>query len=177
MTTIDFNALEIKIKNAFGVHKIDNNIEVVKAAIPPIDRAFKLPTPITGLILYIFMMFGILLGQLFQEVTSKPEKEVSLKELLKALNRGKSWGAFLASPIVFFSTASSLLELGVSTIALYYALQNGFFCMTIFNGISKRIGQSLDVPVQAETSTTCLDGTLNQTKKSRVAVTEVEKAG
>ena len=88
------------------------------------------------------MLAGILLCQLFQVVVSKPDEQVRFTELMKTLNSGRSWAAMLASPIVFFSTLSSLLELGITSTAFFYALQNGFFCLAIFNTISAKFSQN-----------------------------------
>ena len=97
---------------------------------------------IHGLLFYVTMLAGIILGQLFQAVIAKPDKQVRVRELLRTLNTGRSWAAMLASPIVFFSTAPSLLALGGGLVAFFYALQNGFFCLTVFNGISAKFTSS-----------------------------------
>ena len=93
-------------------------------------------------LLFPTMLAGILLCQLFQVVVSKPDEQVRFTELMKTLNSGRSWAAMLASPIVFFSTLSSLLELGITSTAFFYALQNGFFCLAIFNTISAKFSQN-----------------------------------
>lgn len=93
---------------------------------------------IPGLLLYATMLVGIVLSQLFQEVIAKPDEPVKPRDLIRSLSKGRSWAAILASPIVFFSTAPSLLALGPGTVAFFYALQNGFFCLAIFNAISAK---------------------------------------
>lgn len=97
---------------------------------------------ILGLLFYATMLAGIALGQLFQEVIAKPDEQVKLKELIRTLNKGRSWAAMLASPIVFFSTVPSLLALGAVSVAFFYALQNGFFCLAVFNAISAKFTSS-----------------------------------
>jgi hypothetical protein len=92
-----------------------------------------------GVLLFGTMLIGIVAGQLFQEVSSRANERVRLGALLGTLNRGRAWAAMLVSPIVFFSTLSSLLGLGPSPIAFFYAFQNGFFCLAIFNGISAKL--------------------------------------
>ena len=100
---------------------------------------------ILGLLFYATMLAGIALGQLFQEVVAKPDEQVKLKKLLRTLNKGRSWAAMLASPIVFFSTVPSLLALGAVSVAFFYALQNGFFCLAVFNAISAKFTSSSNV--------------------------------
>lgn len=89
----------------------------------------------TGIVLYGTMLGGVLLGQLFAYVIARPNQQIRIKPLLRCLNTGRSWAAALASPLVFFSTFSSLLTLK-GPVMYFYALQDGFFCLTIFNGIA-----------------------------------------
>lgn len=99
---------------------------------------------ILGALFYATMLAGIALGQLFQEVIAKPDEQVELKKLIRTLNKGRSWAAMLASPIVFFSTVPSLLDLGAVSVAFFYALQNGFFCLAVFNAVSAKFTSSTE---------------------------------
>ncbi len=103
---------------------------------------------VLGILLYCTMLLGIALCHMFQTAMAHPNKPVRFNTLLQSLNKGSSWASFLASPIVFFSSASSLLELGFRPVAFFYALQNGFFCLTIFDGIKARFNKGNESPVE-----------------------------
>ena len=97
---------------------------------------------------FITMIAGIVIGQLFQFVASKPDENIHFTELVQALNKGRSWSAILASPLVFFSTFSSLLAMGATPVAFFYAFQNGFFCLAIFSSMSAKFSRSDRKPTE-----------------------------
>ena len=102
----------------------------------------QVPPLLLGALFYGTMLAGVALGQLFQHVTIKPNQQVRIRELLKALNTGRSWAAILASPVVFFATVPSLLALGAVSVSFFYALQSGFFCLAAFSAISAKFTQA-----------------------------------
>jgi len=96
---------------------------------------------VRGSLLYATMLTGIVLGQLFNYTIARPNRQIHLEPLFRSLNTGRSWAAMLASPVVFFMTFPTVIVVRESVV-YFYALQTGFFCLSILDGVAKRFEAS-----------------------------------
>lgn len=94
--------------------------------------------PLKGLLIFSFMLFGMIAKAIFEELKNKKKVDL-LKSVRNIFMKPGVWKSFLVSPIIFgciYTLTKQPLDVE-NVLPLLVAFQNGFFWQTVLEKVNE----------------------------------------